>query len=109
MRHRAPWLLCGAPAGAHRAGGAAWCAPGAGHCECLSGEGGAEDVVPAETVLALVLEHGGTISAEHGVGIAKAGWLERARGADEVAAMRAVKAALDPDGRMNPGAVLLSP
>ncbi len=69
----------------------------------------ADDEAADDAVLALALDHGGTISAEHGVGVAKAGWLERARGADEVAAMRAVKAALDPDGRMNPGAVLLSP
>jgi FAD/FMN-containing dehydrogenase len=53
------------------------------------------------------LECGGTISAEHGVGIAKARWLERARGEAEVAAMRAVKQALDPAGLLNPGAVLV--
>jgi len=59
-----------------------------------------------DAVLALVLAHGGTISAEHGVGTAKARWLERARGAGEVRAMRAVKRALDPAGLLNPGAVL---
>lgn len=59
-----------------------------------------------DAVLELVLDCGGTISAEHGVGAAKASWLERARGAAEVAAMRAVKAALDPAGILNPGAVL---
>jgi len=62
-----------------------------------------------DAVLELVLACGGTISAEHGVGVAKAGWLERARGAGEVAAMRAVKAALDPAGILNPGAVLPAP
>ncbi len=59
-----------------------------------------------DAVLALVLEHGGTISAEHGVGVAKARWLERARGAAEVAAMRSVKTALDPRSLLNPGKVL---
>jgi len=59
-----------------------------------------------DAVLSLVLELGGTISAEHGIGVAKAHWLERARGADEVAAMRAIKRALDPQGILNPGAVL---
>jgi FAD/FMN-containing dehydrogenase len=59
-----------------------------------------------DAVLELVLELGGTISAEHGVGVAKARWLERARGGPEVAAMRAIKRALDPDGLLNPGAVL---
>ena len=59
-----------------------------------------------DAVLALVLRCGGTISAEHGIGIAKARWLERARGRSEVAAMRAIKRALDPAGLLNPGAVL---
>jgi FAD/FMN-containing dehydrogenase len=59
-----------------------------------------------DAILELVLECDGTISAEHGVGVAKARWLERACGAAEVAAMRAVKRALDPGGRLNPGAVL---
>jgi FAD/FMN-containing dehydrogenase len=59
-----------------------------------------------DAVLKLVLECGGTISAEHGVGVAKARWLERARGRAEVAAMRAIKDALDPQGLLNPGAVL---
>lgn len=59
-----------------------------------------------DAVLELVLACGGTISAEHGVGVAKARWLDRARGPAEAAAMRALKRALDPDGRLNPGAVL---
>jgi FAD/FMN-containing dehydrogenase len=59
-----------------------------------------------DAVLELALACGGTISAEHGVGVAKAAWLERARGAAEVAAMRAIKEALDPAGLLNPGAVL---
>jgi FAD/FMN-containing dehydrogenase len=59
-----------------------------------------------DAVLQLVLAHGGTISAEHGVGIAKARWLERARGPAQVAALRAIKHALDPAGLLNPGAVL---
>ncbi len=64
------------------------------------------DAPDADAVLALVLELGGTISSEHGIGIAKAAWLERARGAERVAAMRAVKRALDPAGALNPGVVL---
>jgi len=67
------------------------------------------DAPDEDGVLELVLSLGGTISAEHGVGVAKAAWLERARGAAEVAAMRAVKAALDPQGILNPGAVLPAP
>src|SRR4051812_33070437 len=59
-----------------------------------------------DAVLELVLDCGGTISAEHGIGVAKAAWLERACGHAEVEAMRAVKRALDPQGLLNPGAVL---
>ena len=56
-----------------------------------------------DAVLALVVDIGGSVSAEHGIGVAKVGWLERDRGADTVSAMRALKAALDPAGIMNPG------
>ncbi len=66
----------------------------------------ADDERADDAVLQLVLECGGTISAEHGVGIAKARWLQRARGESEVAAMRAIKRALDPAGLLNPGVVL---
>jgi FAD/FMN-containing dehydrogenase len=61
-----------------------------------------------DAVLELTLRYGGTISAEHGVGVTKARWLERAVGRDEVQAMRAIKRALDPDNLLNPGAVLPS-
>jgi FAD/FMN-containing dehydrogenase len=57
-------------------------------------------------VLRLVAACGGTISAEHGVGRAKARWLSLVRAPGEIAAMRAVKRALDPEGALNPGAVL---
>ncbi|HEX8051614.1 MAG TPA: FAD-binding oxidoreductase [Thermoleophilaceae bacterium] len=57
-------------------------------------------------VLRLATECGGTISAEHGVGVAKARHLGLARSDEEIAAMRAIKRALDPGGLLNPGAVL---
>lgn len=53
-----------------------------------------------------VLELGGTISGEHGTGISKRAYLEAQVGAGGVAAMRAVKTALDPAGILNPGKVL---
>ena len=57
-------------------------------------------------VLRLAAECGGTISAEHGVGVAKAAHLGLVRSEAEIEAMRAVKRALDPAGLLNPGAVL---
>lgn len=59
-----------------------------------------------ESVLSTALELGGTISAEHGIGIAKAAWMERLKGRPAVAAMRGIKQALDPDGILNPGVLL---
>jgi FAD/FMN-containing dehydrogenase len=54
----------------------------------------------------LVHAHGGSVSAEHGVGRLKVDDLERYVDPTKLAAMRAIKAALDPKGIMNPGAVL---
>lgn len=64
-----------------------------------------DDAVDA-AVLDLVLDHAGSISAEHGVGTAKRRWLARQRGQEAVVAMRSIKAALDPAGVMNPGVLL---
>lgn len=52
------------------------------------------------------LELGGTVTGEHGTGLAKKRWLELQRGERAVDAMRAIKAALDPHGLLNPGKVL---
>jgi glycolate oxidase len=52
------------------------------------------------------LELGGTVTGEHGIGAARRDWLVRQRGAEAVAVMRAIKAALDPRGLLNPGRML---
>jgi FAD/FMN-containing dehydrogenase len=59
-----------------------------------------------DAVLGLVLALGGSVSAEHGIGVAKVGWLVRDRGAASVEAMRALKRAWDPHGILNPGVIL---
>lgn len=56
-------------------------------------------------VLELVAGFGGSISAEHGIGRAKARFLHLCRSAPEVAAMRAIKQALDPAGMFAPGVI----
>ena len=53
-----------------------------------------------------VAAHGGSISAEHGVGSLKAACLPHYKDPVALDLMRAVKAALDPAGRLNPGRVL---
>ena len=59
-------------------------------------------------VMGQVLDHHGTFSAEHGIGVAKKEWLAKAWHRSEIAAMRAIKNALDPQGILNPN-VLLPP
>ena len=54
----------------------------------------------------LVAAHGGSFSAEHGIGRLKVGELERYASPAELATMREIKRALDPNGIMNPGKVL---
>jgi FAD/FMN-containing dehydrogenase len=54
-------------------------------------------------VLETVLAHGGSIGAEHGIGRAKVAWLAADRSPADIAAMRALKAALDPKGLLSPG------
>ncbi|MGH2698494.1 MAG: FAD-binding oxidoreductase [Actinomycetota bacterium] len=61
-----------------------------------------------ETVLRLVAELGGSISAEHGVGVAKARWLTLGRSPEDIEAMGAIKRALDPNGLLNPGVLFAS-
>jgi len=53
-------------------------------------------------VLELVAHHGGSISAEHGIGTAKSAWLHLSRTPEELAAFSAVRSALDPAGILNP-------
>jgi FAD/FMN-containing dehydrogenase len=65
-----------------------------------------EDEAVDDAVLELAIRHGGTISAEHGIGVAKVAWLERDRGTADVDAMRGIKRAFDPEQLLNPGVLL---
>jgi FAD/FMN-containing dehydrogenase len=56
----------------------------------------------------IVVAHGGSISAEHGIGLYRVKELERCRSLPELELARRVKHALDPSGLMNPGKVLAS-
>jgi FAD/FMN-containing dehydrogenase len=60
-------------------------------------------------VYSLVRQFRGSISAEHGIGRLKRAELGRHRGHVDLALMRAIKQALDPQGIMNPGKVLPDP
>jgi FAD/FMN-containing dehydrogenase len=54
----------------------------------------------------IVKEFGGSISAEHGIGAMKVAQLPRYKGHEELDAMRAIKAAFDPKGILNPGKLI---
>jgi glycolate oxidase len=56
-------------------------------------------------VMSLAIELGGTITGEHGVGRLKKAWLADQIGDDALELNRRIKAALDPAGIMNPGAI----
>lgn len=62
-----------------------------------------EDESVDTAVMQCIARHGGSISAEHGIGRLKAPYLGISRSPAEIAAMRAIKDAWDPKGLMNPG------
>ena len=54
-------------------------------------------------VFQAALDLGGTMSGEHGVGLSKAPFIELELTPDQIAAMKAIKQALDPNNILNPG------
>ncbi|HLY58295.1 MAG TPA: FAD-linked oxidase C-terminal domain-containing protein, partial [Stellaceae bacterium] len=70
----------------------------------------AADPQPVEAMDAVVYDcvrtWGGSVSAEHGIGILKRDYLGYCRTPEEIALMRTLKAALDPLGILNPGKVI---
>jgi FAD/FMN-containing dehydrogenase/Fe-S oxidoreductase len=60
----------------------------------------------AREITELVMEFGGTVSSEHGDGRARSPLLERMFGPRLMGAFRELKAAFDPDNRMNPGNIV---
>lgn len=56
-----------------------------------------------ELLAATLHHHGGSISAEHGIGLVKRAYLRSTRGAAEIELMRGVRKVFDPNGILNPG------
>lgn len=73
----------------------------------LKSESGKRDLRRiAEQAVDLTLSLGGSVSGEHGDGLARGEWLERMYGPDLIQAFRMVKQAADPTGILNPGKLL---
>jgi glycolate oxidase len=72
------------------------------------GDPTAEERIDAtrDEIYRAALALGGTVTGEHGTGLAKKRWLELQRGTRAVEVMRSIKNALDPEGLFNPGKVL---
>ena len=72
---------------------------------CAAGEDdGAQDGVK-QAVYQPLASIGGSVSAEHGVGLDKKKYLGLSRNDEEIALMRTLKQALDPNGILNPGKI----
>jgi glycolate oxidase len=56
-----------------------------------------------DDIFTLALDMGGTITGEHGIGIAKLPYLERKVGKAQMELFRRIKTAFDPNGILNPG------
>jgi len=60
----------------------------------------------SEKIFALTQEVGGSISAEHGIGLLKQPWLDRTCSEAEIKYMQQIKQVFDPAGILNPGKLL---
>ncbi|MBN1843851.1 MAG: FAD-binding protein [Deltaproteobacteria bacterium] len=79
------------------------------HFNIILDKGDKETLGQAERAVEELFKHtiamGGTISGEHGVGITKAPYLEMEIGSEEIALMKRIKTAFDPNGILNPGKI----
>lgn len=62
-----------------------------------------------ELIYAPLEAYGGSVSAEHGIGMDKKRWLPLSRSAEEIALMQQIKQLIDPYGILNPGRILDTP
>ena len=58
-----------------------------------------------DAIVTRTLELGGTITGEHGVGLAKKPWLRQQLGDNSLEVMRQIKRTLDPENLLNPGKI----
>jgi glycolate dehydrogenase FAD-linked subunit len=79
------------------------------HPTFLTDERNRDEMARVEEALAEIvsktLELGGTVTGEHGVGLAKKGYLKQQLGDSSYAMLKMVKATFDPNGLLNPGKI----
>jgi FAD/FMN-containing dehydrogenase len=75
------------------------------HLVIAAGDDAATRAKVEELVYRPLTAVGGSVSAEHGIGLEKRAYLPLSRTAAEIATMRTIKRALDPKGILNPGKV----
>jgi glycolate oxidase len=79
------------------------------HPTCLTDERDKQEIVKAEQAFDKIFQEavrfGGTITGEHGVGLAKLKFLEKTLGEPAIDMMRKIKAAIDPNSVLNPGKI----
>jgi glycolate oxidase len=81
------------------------------HPTCLTDERERDEIPRVkeayDAIFKKAISLGGTISGEHGTGVAKSKYLPQMVGPKAVEVMKRIKAAFDPEGRLNPGKILL--
>lgn len=79
------------------------------HPTCLTDERDTKQIHLAELAFGEIFDEalrlGGTITGEHGVGLSKLRFLEKAAGEPAIEMMRRIKASVDPNGVLNPGKI----
>ena len=80
------------------------------HPTILTDERDAAEMHRVEAALKEIFDYalalGGTITGEHGVGLAKKSFLRQQLGDDSYALLQTIKRALDPEGVLNPGKIV---
>jgi len=76
------------------------------HFFVAPGEDGDHHAASDECVYEPLREYGGSVSAEHGIGLEKLRWLPHSKSSAEIQLMRTLKQSLDPNNILNPGRVL---
>ena len=60
----------------------------------------------SKEIFEIIRRHGGSVSAEHGVGLLKKDYLQYSRSPEELDYLRVIRSAFDPDGILNPGKLI---